>query len=288
MDPSRNDVRRKNLDRPDERREFPNGFGVVVEVGSHAVGQAVLQPGWRWSTDIRPAVGTPSCQIHHFHVVLAGRFAVRMDRGEEHEFVANDVVDVPPGHDAWVVGDEPAIVLDISGNVTDFALAAARRRAVVTMLMTDIVDSTKTASAIGDAAWRQRLGEHDRVVRRQLERFAGREVETTGDGFLAIFDSAGAALLCALSSTEATRAIGLEIRAGVHTGEIDVNPDGVAGVAVHATARVMSVAGPSQVLTSALTRALAEGSRLRFEPRGRHELKGLPEPIEILEVSRAI
>ena len=277
-------VRRKNLDHPDQRRTFPKTDGSVIDLGSLTIGRAILEPGWRWSVDIKPASGTTSCQIHHLHLLLAGRFAVRMDDGEAHEFAPRDVMDIPPGHDAWVVGDEPVDIIDIAGNSGEFGLPAARSRMVATMLMTDIVASTELASRIGDAAWKQRLAEHNRVVRHHLERFRGREIDTTGDGFLVLFDSAGAALLAASAIRDATEEIGLPIRAGVHSGEVELLPNDVAGLAVHATARVMSAAGASQVLTSAVTRSLAEGVACRFHDAGEHRLKGLAEPMRLFTV----
>ena len=203
-----------------------------------------------------------------------------------HEFAENDVMDIPPGHDAWVIGDEPVVLLDISGNISDFGLPTSRARAVATMMMTDIVDSTRTATQLGDGAWKQLLAEHNRVIRRQFERFHGREIDTTGDGFLAIFDSARAALLCALAIRDAIRELGIEIRAGVHTGEVEILPDDVRGIAVHATARIMAAAQPSEVLASAVTRALAEGAGLRFEDRGSSTLKGFETPIHLFAVAR--
>lgn len=279
-------VRWKSLDQPDETRRFPHGIGTFVDIGSLAIGKAILEPGWRWSADLKSAVGTELCELHHQHVLLAGRMAFEMANGEMHEFAPNDVMDIPPGHDAWVIGDEPVVLLDISGNVSDFGLPTSPARAVATMLMTDIVGSTRMAAELGDAAWKQRLAEHNRAVRHQLERFRGREIDTTGDGFLAIFDSAGAALLCALAAGDATRELGIELRSGVHTGEIEVLPDDVRGIAVHATARIMAAAQPSELLTSAVTRALAEGTGLRFDERGSHALKGLETPMELFAVTR--
>ena len=276
---------RKSFERPDDTRRFPHGIGTFVSIGSLILARAVLEPGWRWSNDIKPAVGTELCELHHVHVLVAGRIAFQTRAGEVHEFGPNDVMDIQPGHDAWVVGDEPVVLLDISGNVSDFGLRTSRARAVATMLMTDIVDSTTTASRLGDAAWKQRLADHNRAVRNQLERFGGREINTTGDGFLVTFQSAGAALLCAVAVRDATRDQGIEIRAGVHTGEIEVLPDDVGGIAVHATARIMAAAQPSEVLTSAVTRALAEGTDLQFADRGSHTLKGIERPIELFAVS---
>ncbi|HSK92825.1 MAG TPA: adenylate/guanylate cyclase domain-containing protein [Candidatus Angelobacter sp.] len=277
-------IRHKSLDDPDHRRDFPNGAGAVVGVGSIDVGRATLRPGWRWSNDIKPAVGTDTCEVHHFHVVLAGRLAFQMEGAAPEEFGPGDVIDVPAGHDAWVVGDEDAVLLDISGNSVDFGLPVPRARAVVTMLMSDIVASTSTAVEVGDAAWKRMVVEHDRVVRRQLDRFQGREVKTTGDGFLATFRSAGAALQAALAIRAAAGSVGLELRIGVHTGEVEVLRDDVRGVAVHATARVMSAAQPSEILTTAVTRALAEGADVGFADRGAHELRGFQRPMDLYAV----
>lgn len=279
-------IRWKSLDRPDETRRFPNGIGTLVDIGPLAIGRAILEPGWRWSTDLKSAVGTELCQLHHLHVLISGRIAFEMSDGEVYEFSPSDVMDIPPGHDAWVVGDEPAVLLDISGNVTDFGLPTSRARAVATMLMTDIVGSTKIATEVGDAAWKQRLGDHNRAVRRQIERFHGREIKTTGDGFLAIFESAESALRCALATRDAIRDLDIEIRAGVHTGEVEVLSEDVRGIAVHAAARIMAAAQPSEVLTSAVTRALAEGTGLGFEDRGSHALKGLETPLQLFGVAR--
>jgi class 3 adenylate cyclase len=272
----------KNLDSADQTRPLGHGSGGYVEVAGLAVGKASLEPGWRWSIDVKPLVQTESCQIHHFQMILEGQMGIRMDAGDEYEFGPGDVIDLPPGHDAWVVGNEPLVIVDMSGNSPEFSLPVSQLRAVVTMLMTDIVDSTKTAAEIGDAAWRQRLSTHNRLIRRQLERFGGREVDTTGDGFLAAFTSAEAALRAALAAQEAVVAAGIQIRAGVHTGEVDVLAGGnLRGIAVHEAARIMAVATAGSVYTSAVSRALALSSGLHFEPVGSHALKGIPEPVEL-------
>ena len=272
----------KSLDHPDEIRHFELGTGEMTQVGQHVMGRAVLQPGWRWSTHMAPVMGTPSCPVHHIQLLLAGRFAVRMDDGEEAEFSPNDVYDVPAGHDAWVVGDEPAVLLDVGGNIGAIGVPRENERVIATLLMTDIVDSTRHANRIGDQAWKQVLADHNRLVRFQLERFRGTEIATTGDGFLASFPSAAGALRCALAIRDAVKAAGIEVRIGVHTGEIERQGTGVGGVAVHAAARIMALAGASEVLASAIAVGLAEGSGLRFEDHGRHEVKGFDRPIEVL------
>jgi class 3 adenylate cyclase len=278
---------RTNLGAPDSSRSIGRGTGVMAHAGALAVGRASLEPGWQWSIDVKPVVGTSLCMVHHVHVLLSGRFAVRMDDGEEAVFEPGDVFEVPPGHDGWVVGDEPVDILDVSGNVGEFGLPAVGSRAVVTLLMSDIVGSTEMLARLGDAAWKQLLADHDRLVRSELRRARGREIHTTGDGFLAEFDSAAAALDCALRLCRGVEALGLRTRIGVHTGEVERVIDDVRGLAVHATARVMAAAGPSEVLATTTTRLLATGAPFTFEPRGAQQLKGLPEAMELFAVRPA-
>ena len=278
---------RSSLDDPAGRRDLPRYEGALARVGPLAVGRARLQPGWRWSVDVKPVAGTTWCMIHHVHVLLTGKLGAKLDDGEEASFAPGDVFDIPPGHDAWVIGDEPVEILDISGNVGDFGLPAARSRAVATLLMTDIVGSTDALARIGDRAWAQRLADHDRIIRSELRRSAGVEIDTTGDGFLAEFTSAAGALEAALRMASDVDAAGVQIRAGVHTGEIERADGGIRGLAVHTVARVMSVAGASEVVTTLMTRMLAESGSFRFTSRGPQTLKGLPAPIEIFEVESA-
>jgi len=149
---------------------------------------------------------------------------------------------------------------------------------LATILFTDLVGSTKKASALGDASWSSLLARHHDAVRRQLARFSGDEIDTAGDGFLALFDGPARAVRCGLAVCDAVRELGLEVRAGVHTGEVE-RPAGdkPRGIAVHVGARVMSLAGPGEVLVSATTRDLVAGSGLEFEDRGEQVLKGVEE-----------
>jgi class 3 adenylate cyclase len=150
-------------------------------------------------------------------------------------------------------------------------------RVLANLLFTDIVDSTKTAASLGDRTWHDRLDAHDAAARVQLRRFGGREVNTTGDGFLAWFDTTANALNCARALVESAHASDLKIRAGVHTGECERRGNDLAGLAVHIAARVAALAGPDEILVSRTVRDIVVGSSLRFEPRGEHELKGVPE-----------
>jgi class 3 adenylate cyclase len=274
-------IRRKSFDDADGLREFPLLTVSLARIGSHTIGRGMVQPGWHWAEHLAPVMGTESCPIHHVQVLLSGHFTVRMEDGEEVAFQPGDVMDIPPGHDAWVVGDEPAELIDFAGNIEALGLPREHERMVTTLLMTDIVDSTRTARRLGDAPWKQVLSDHNRLVRAQLLRFGGSEINTTGDGFLATFRSAVAGLRCAPAILDALRDTGIEVRIGVHTGEVEPIGNDIGGVAVHAAARIMALAGPSEVFASAMTVGLADGSGLAFESQGQREVKGLDRPIEV-------
>ena len=160
--------------------------------------------------------------------------------------------------------------------LTGHQAEVADDRVLATVLFTDIVDSTRRAAEIGDRHWHALLDAHDAVVRAQLARFRGREVNTSGDGFLAMFDGPQRAIRCAMSIRDAVQALGIEVRAGLHTGECEVRSDAIGGIAVHIGARVSALAGPNDVLVSSTLRDLVIGSGLEFEERGAHELKGVP------------
>jgi class 3 adenylate cyclase/pimeloyl-ACP methyl ester carboxylesterase len=149
-------------------------------------------------------------------------------------------------------------------------------RMLATVLFTDIVDSTRRAAEMGDRDWRALLDAHDGIVRVQLNRFRGREVNTSGDGFLAMFDGPQRAIRCGMAIRDAVAALGITVRAGLHTGECEVRGDDIGGIAVHIGARVSALAGPNDVLVSSTLRDLVIGSRLQFEEHGAHELRGVP------------
>lgn len=161
---------------------------------------------------------------------------------------------------------------------------ASRDRRILTILFTDIVSSTETAGALGDRRWRDLVARHNDVVRRQLRRFHGRERDTAGDGFFATFDEPTEAVRCALAIAESVAPLGLQVRAGVHIGETERIGQKVGGINVVTAARLMAMAGPSEVLTSGTLRDLVAGSDLRFEDRGTHVLKGVPGEWKILRV----
>jgi class 3 adenylate cyclase/alpha-beta hydrolase superfamily lysophospholipase len=175
-------------------------------------------------------------------------------------------------------GDYPALCTEIEEFVTGERreASAAVDRVLATVLFTDIVDSTSQAAAIGDAAWRRKLDEHDRIARRLIDQHRGRLIKMTGDGVLAMFDGPGRAIRCALGMEPALARLQLSIRAGLHTGEVEERGEDIGGIAVHAASRVMSNAGPGEVLVSRVVADLVAGSGISFTDRGEAELKGIP------------
>jgi class 3 adenylate cyclase len=176
----------------------------------------------------------------------------------------------------FTVGDVDSFLGEVEEFLTGSRYQQEPDRMLATVLFTDICESTQRAAAIGDSAWRQLLERHDGLVRRAFERHRGREVKRTGDGFLATFDGPARALRCAASISEGVRSLGIEVRSGLHTGEVEVMNGDIGGLAVHIGARVMAVAGPSEVLVSSTVKDLVVGSGIEFAERGSHELKGVP------------
>jgi len=267
----------KTFARPDHVQTMPKARVETVGLDEAMIGHCSFEPGWRWSTDIAPMMGTPTCLMRHFGYTMSGAIRVLMDDGETLDIGPDTVFEIPPGHDKWVIGDQPWVTIEWGG--TGRAMTAAMHdggeRSLATVMFTDIVDSTATLERIGDAGWHDLLVAHNARLREELNVFRGREVKTTGDGFLAVFDSATRAVRCAAAMTRSARAINLPIRVGLHTGEVEFVGDDVRGIAVHAAARVMSLAGPNEVMVSSTTSGLLEGSDLVLEDAGVHELKGL-------------
>jgi class 3 adenylate cyclase len=280
-------LQRRNLRQPDELRPLGRGKLELVELGDVAIGRVSYEPGWRWSVDLKPIVGTASCEIHHLGFVVTGRLRVVMDDGSTVLLEPDDAFEIPPGHDAWVEGDEPFVAVDSLGRrYFGVGVDALGLRALGTMLFTDIVGSTEVAARLGDGAWRGLLAELNTATRVEIERHRGREIDTTGDSVLALFDSPTRAVQCALALVTATRGFGLAIRAGVHTGEYERAGSAIRGLAVHVAARVMSGAGPDEVRVSAATAALLDSTEFLLESLGAHELKGVPKPVDLFSVRR--
>jgi class 3 adenylate cyclase len=269
----------KNFDDPDEVVRLPGLLEEVVEVGGFIVGREVVDPGWRWSKDTKPVVGGEWCEAHHVGLTVSGRWGVALKDGRTLEFRPGDVFDVPAGHDSWTIGDEPCVTLNWTGLRTFFASKALfPERFLATILFTDLVGSTAKVAQLGDTVWTELITHFEQTVRGELERVHGREVDTTGDGVLAIFDGPAVAMRCASRIRSAASRQGLQIRAGIHVGEVESSGSDIRGVAVHEAARVMAAANPDEILVSEATRALSLTSGLEFADRGQHHLKGLEGP----------
>jgi class 3 adenylate cyclase len=275
-------LQHKSVDSPDEVRPYPLGQNELFELDDFVLGRMVHNPGWSWREHVRPIAGTERCMYHHLGYVVSGHLLVEMEDGAEAEIGPREVFEIPPGHDATVIGDEQWIAIDFRGARSYArALTAGADRILATVLFTDIVDSTAKLRAMGDVAWRDLLGQHNELAEYELDRFRGRLIKQTGDGVVALFDGAARGVECASAIARQVRTLGLEIRAGLHTGDVELVPGDVRGVAVHVASRIMDLAQPGEVLVSGVTRELLAGSSLRFESRGRHQLKGIDDEREL-------
>ena len=228
-----------------------------------------------WETDIRgilPAIAVPTLIVWR----SGSPWAPESRYLAEHLPKAKAVEIEGPDHVPWA-GDFEPFLREIEEFVTGVPPVLQPDRLLSTVLFTDIVSSTERAATIGDARWRALLDRHHDVVRTQLGRFRGREIDTAGDGFLAVFDGPARAVRCARAIADSVRELGLEIRAGVHTGEVELRGDDITGLAVHIGARVASHAGPGEVVVSSTVKDLTAGSGLEFEELGEHALKGVPD-----------
>ena len=222
---------------------------------------------------VLPAIRVPTLVIHHADDPITppewGKYVAGHIPGAKY-------VELPGRNMYHFVEPWRASFQEIAEFLTGQQAEVADDRVLATVVFTDIVDSTRRAAEIGDRDWHALLDAHDAVVRSQLARFRGREVNTSGDGFLAMFDGPQRAIRCAMAIRDAVQSLGIEVRAGLHTGECEVRGDDIGGIGVHIGARVSALAGPNDVLVSSTLRDLVIGSGLEFEDRGAHELKGVP------------
>jgi class 3 adenylate cyclase len=229
-----------------------------------------------YESDVRavlPQIRVPTLVIHRAD---ARGFRVEHGRYLAEHIAGSTYVELPGIDNLIWAGDQDAIVGEIQDFVTGQRPTPAPDRVLATVLFTDIVGSTRLAAELGDGRWRALLAEHDQAELRLLDRFGGHRVKTTGDGLLATFDGPARAVRCAFAIRDSVRELGIHVRAGLHTGEVEVRPDDVVGLAVHIGARIAAIADADEVLVSGTVKDLVIGSGLAFEDRGVHVLKGVP------------
>ena len=266
----------RRFSEPDEVIEVPGVVRTeILEIGGFGLARTVHDKNFRWSEHIAPVVGTDWCEARHLGFLLRGRMRVVLDTGEEFEIGPGELFDIPPRHDGWIVGDEDCETIDWTGVRSWLSpLDSLSRRVLLTVLFTDLVDSTGTATRIGPTPWGELLAHHNALVTDTLERFRGKLVSTTGDGALATFDGAARAIRCSAALHEAVASLGLQLRVGIHTGEVDMAASDLAGVTIHEAARILALAAPGETLVSDSTQALISEEGLEFVEHGVHELRG--------------
>jgi class 3 adenylate cyclase len=271
MAPSRagDEAYRRELARRERQGASPSAVATILRMNSEIDVR-----------DILPTIRVPTLVLHR-----VGDTRITVDEGR---YLATHIPAAKytelPGNDHNPFGER-----DITDRILDEAeefLTGSRAevepdRVLATVMFTDIIDSTKCAVELGDRDWRVLRERHDDAVRQELSRFRGREVKTLGDGFLATFDGPARAIRCASAIADRVRPLGIAVRSGLHTGEIEIQRDDVGGIAVHIAARVVGLADAGEVLVSSTVRDLVAGSGLRFNDRGIHALKGLPEPLRL-------
>jgi class 3 adenylate cyclase len=251
---------------------------------SPATAKATLTVGY--DADVRPllpSITVPTLVLHRKDEPL---FRIGHGRYLAEHIPGARLVELPGRDSLYWVGDTTQLLDEVEEFVTGSRSARRPDTAIATILVTDIVGSTETMARVGQDRWRDALDRHDAAVRRQLERFGGREVNTTGDGFLATFEGPARAVTCAQAITDAAAQLDLGVRAGIHTGEVELRGADIAGMAVHIAARVAALAGPGEVLVSRTVVDLIMGSGIEFTGRGVHELRGVPGTWQLYGVVR--
>jgi class 3 adenylate cyclase len=248
---------------------------------------SALEALWEMSVgiDVRHVLPAIQCPTLVLHRRGDAAISVHGSRWMATQIPGARYVELPGrDHFPWI-GDQDAVLDEVQEFLTGVRGAAPEDRVLATVLFTDVVGSTTRAAEIGDDAWRRLRDQHHELIRRYLEQFRGREIDTAGDGFLAIFDGPGRAVRCAREIVGAVRSLGLEVRAGLHTGEVELRDESVTGLAVHIGARVAALADGGEVLVTRTVKDLVAGSGITFDERGIHELKGVPDTWQLYAVT---
>jgi class 3 adenylate cyclase len=256
-----------------------------LERYSNAPGDAMAYIRSHSQDDVRavlPAISVPTLVMHRrddrYRPLELGQYVAEHIPGAQ-------LMELPGEDHLPYLGDTESILAAVEEFVTGSRTQRTAQRVLATVLFTDIVDSTGVAVTLGDAMWRELLDQHNRLVREELAKFRGKEVNTAGDGFLATFDGPARAIDCAVSIRDALKPLDVHIRAGIHTGEIEIIGDDIGGIGVHIGARVAALADVDEVMVSRTVKDLVAGSGTQFADRGNHQLKGIPEQWHLYSVS---
>ncbi|MBA2380856.1 MAG: adenylate/guanylate cyclase domain-containing protein [Chloroflexi bacterium] len=258
---------------------------IRYERQSASPGMAKAMIGWLYEVDVRhvlPAISVPTLLLHH---VEADRIAPIHGRYIAERIQGAQFVEIPGRENYTWAGDTAPMLAEIQEFLTGERPVAEPDRVLATVLFTDMVDSTRRAAELGDAGWRKLLAAHDQAIRSILERFRGREIKTTGDGFLATFDGPARAIRATIAIRGVLAAQGIAVRSGLHTGEVEIVGRDIAGIAVHIASRIGGLARPGEVLVSSTVKDLVAGSGIIFEARGAHALRGIEEEWRLFAAS---
>jgi class 3 adenylate cyclase len=232
-------------------------------------------------TSVLPSIRVPTLLLYrvddHDVKVEEGRYIASMIPNSK-------LVELPGADHGFWGGDTATLLEEIEEFVTGHRGTGETDRVLATVLFTDIVESTRRAATLGDAGWRDLLDRHHAMVRAELARWRGKEIDTAGDGFFATFDGPARAIRCALAVADGVDSLGIAMRCGLHTGEVETRGDDVSGLAVHIGARIAGLAGAGEVLVSRTVKDLVAGAGFEFRDRGSHELKGVPDRWDVYEV----
>lgn len=277
----------RSFSSPDEVIELGPVRSEIIAFGGLTISHDIHGVGWRWSTHVKPTVKTEYCQVRHIGLVLSGTLHVVLDDGVEFEVGALELMDLPAGHDAWVVGDEPFETIGWGGVKTWLGpVTTLGERVLATLLLADIVDSTGTAGRLGAMAWGDLLEAFQFRTRELVAQYRGRVVDFAGDGVLAMFDGAARAIRCASALHAMTADLGLMIRSAVNAGEVEIAGESIRGIAIHEASRMLALAGPGETLASETISVLARDAGVAFEDRGEHQLRGIAGTRRLFAVVR--
>lgn len=265
----------RDFSEPDQVIELDHLRSEIIEVAGIPVAHTVHARGWRWKDHVANVVGTPWCETRHVGVAVAGALQVLMADGGEDIIEAGQAFVIPLRHDGWVVGDGPFETYEWAGALSWIPPVERLDARTLSLVLTDIAGSTAMANSVGSLTWSELIAIHHERSRDVIATHLGRVEKFTGDGVLASFNGAAAALSCALALGRMAESLEMTLRVAVHTGEVSSAAGELAGIAIHELARIIGVTKPGQILVSDATRLLARTGAFEFADHGTHDLRGI-------------